>query len=165
MLVAAATAHGRLDGTPARDTASTVMRAVPMQAPADTPRKAVPGFRIKASVRQDTLNVRRLRVSLALVNEGSSPREVAFGACFQTFRAYRRRRDRHALWTYPTELRCPAILYGAVLQPGATQIEKSEASLDLPAGCYYFTVEVDLTKPRIRSEIPAGRLCLRYGDG
>lgn len=142
-----------------------------VQARVDTPYRAIPGLRMKASVRQDTLNPRLLWGALQLVNSTSTRIDVAYGACFLTFRAYRRKRDRRAMWTYRTErYPCPMLLYLRTLEPGERHALETTALLDrimdddsrLTPGCFYFTLEADLRRPRIHTaELPAGRTCLR----
>jgi hypothetical protein len=142
-----------------------------MQARVDTPYRAIPGLRMTASVRQDTLNPRLLWGALWLVNSTSARIDVAYGACFLTFRAYRRRRDWRAIWTYRTErYSCPMLRYLFTLEPGQRQALETTAWLDrvmddgsrLTRGCFYFTLEADLRRPRIHTaELPAGRACLQ----
>jgi hypothetical protein len=156
-----------LIGRAARVTAQDVVSA---QAPVDTPRHTIPGLRLTASVRQDNLDERRLIGLVRLSNRSSSRIDIAYGGCFLTFHAYRHRRDRRAVWTYPSgRYGCPLALYLMSLEPGAARTLRWDAllwgredeRLDLPAGCYYFTVQLELDRPRLLSpELPAGRLCV-----
>src|SRR5256885_1381134 len=86
-----------LIGRAGRVTAQDVVSA---QARVDTPRH-VPGLRLTASVRQDSVHRRQLIGLVRLSNRSSSRFDIAYGGCFLTFHAYRHRRDRRAVWVYP----------------------------------------------------------------